>query len=80
MAKRRRAPALPRFPADVLAAVNTMERSTDVLAVATAALVHHAFTFSTVPDYHGAMRAERHADVVLAALWRRGMLIDTGCQ
>ena len=44
------------------------------LAVATAALEHAALTRRPVPDYLGALRAERTADVVLAALYRRGML------
>jgi hypothetical protein len=55
-----RMPALPAFPPDVLAAVNTMD--------------HQALTRRPVPDYHAALGAERIADAVLAALWRRGML------
>lgn len=74
MAKRRKLPPLPRFPSEVLAAVNTMERSTDALEVAAAALTHHAMTRGPIPDYHDMLHADRHADVVLAALWRRGML------
>lgn len=74
--KRKRSPAKPHpaFPPDVLALVNAMERSPDPLAVATAALRHHALTRRPTPDYHAAMRADRQADVVLAALWRRGWL------
>lgn len=74
MTKRRpKPPPLPTYPSTILDAVNRMDRSTDPLDVATAALEHHAFT-RTVPDYFGALHAERDADVVLAALWRRGML------
>lgn len=51
-----------------------MERSSSPLEVAAAALTHHAYTRGPVPDYHGALAADRLADVVLAALWRRGML------
>jgi hypothetical protein len=67
-------PHMPVFPPDVLAAVNTMERSPEPLDVATAAIMHAALTRRPVPDYHAALGAERIADVVLAALWRRGML------
>jgi hypothetical protein len=65
---------MPAFPPDVLAAVNTMDRSPEPFNVATAAIVHQALTRRPVPDYHAALGAERIADAVLAALWRRGML------
>lgn len=68
------APPLPSFRPDVLAAVNAMERATDPLQVATAALMHHGFTRGVVPDYHLLLNADRLADVVLSALYRRGML------
>jgi hypothetical protein len=67
-------PPLPSFPSDELALVNAMDRSLDPLAVAVAALTHYALTRRPVPNYHDAMNAHRHADVVLAALYRRGML------
>ena len=74
MKRRPKAPPLPAFPPDVLELVNAMERSPDPLTVVTAALRHAALTRRPVPDYAGAMRAEAAADVVLAALWRRGWL------
>ena len=73
MARRRRPPVLPVYPPLILDAINMMERSTSPLDVATAALTLHAFT-RPIPLYHDALHAERNADVVLAALWRRGML------
>ena len=72
--KRRRPPALPSYPSVVLDELNRMDRGTDPLTVAVAALTHHAYTRGPVPDYHAALAARRHADVVLAALHRRGML------
>jgi hypothetical protein len=65
---------LPAFPSDVLADVNLMERSTSAFDVASAALHHHALTRRPVPNYHLALNAEQYADVVLAALYRRGMI------
>lgn len=73
-AKRASPARLPAFPSDVLALVNTMERSTEPYEVARAALTHAALTRRPVPDYSGALHADRHADVVLSALYRRGML------
>jgi len=57
-----------------LADVNLMERSTSAFDVASAALHHHALTRRPVPNYHLALNAEQYADVVLAALYRRGMI------
>jgi hypothetical protein len=75
MPKRKvKAPPLPSWSAYELELVNDMDRSTDALVVATAALVHAAMTRRPVADYHGALRASERADVVLAALYRRGML------
>jgi hypothetical protein len=68
-------PALPAFDEGELALVNTMDRSLDVYEVACAALVHAALTRRPVPNYHDALGAGRHADTVLAALYRRGMLL-----
>jgi hypothetical protein len=64
-----------RFQSEELALVNTMDRELDPLAVATAALVHAAMTRRPTPDYHGALSAARQAEVVLTALYRRGMLV-----
>lgn len=64
-----------RFQSEELALVNAMDRELDPLAVATAALVHAAMTRRPTPDYLGALRAAHEADVVLAALYRRGMLV-----
>ncbi len=75
MSKRRPPrPALPSFPSSVLAEVNRMDRSASPLEVAAAALRQHAATRGPVPDYHAMLAADRLADVVLAALHRRGML------
>jgi hypothetical protein len=51
-----------------------MDRSPDPLAVATAAIRHAALTRRPVPDYTTALRADRLADQVVTALYRRGMV------
>lgn len=51
-----------------------MDRAAGPYEVAVAALVHAALTRRPTPDYLGALRAEAAADVVLAALYRRGWL------
>lgn len=66
---------LPAYPPDLLAASNTLTGSSDPLAVAGAALYLLAFD-RRVPAYADAMHALEHADAVLAALWRRGWLVD----
>lgn len=77
MSRRRAIDTRRRFQSEELALVNAMDRALDPLAVATAALVHAAMTRRPSPDYLGALRAEHHADVVLTALYRRGMLAVT---
>lgn len=70
---RRRPPALRAFPPVLLDAVNTIDRNPDPYAVAVAALTHAALS-RPIPAFADALHAERHADIVLAALYRRGML------
>jgi len=57
----------------VLKEVNLMERSTEPYTVASAALRHYALSRG-IPDAHLWLNAERYADVILAALYRRGMI------
>jgi hypothetical protein len=72
--RRPKPPPLPAFPSNVLELVNAMDRSPDPLAVATAALKCYGLTRRPVPDYHTALRAEHLANIVLTALYRRGMV------
>jgi hypothetical protein len=65
-----------RWETGELALVNAMDRSPDPLVVATAAVRHAALTRRPTPDYFGALQAAVVADVVLAALYRRGMLAE----
>jgi hypothetical protein len=67
-------PPKPRWDSTELELVNTMDRSPDPLAVATAAIRHAALTRRPVPDYTTALRADRLADQVVTALYRRGMV------
>jgi hypothetical protein len=64
----------PRWDSAELELVNTMDRSLDPLAVATAAIRHAALTRRPSPDYMTALRADRLADQVVTALYRRGMV------
>jgi len=73
--RRRPAPdRRPRWDSAELDLVNTMDRSLDPLAVATAAIRHAALTRRPVPDYMTALRADGLADQVVTALYRRGMV------
>jgi hypothetical protein len=67
-------PIPTRFDSAELDLVNAMDRGLDPYTVAVAALQHAALTRRPIPDYLSALKADAHADIVLAALYRRGMV------
>jgi hypothetical protein len=72
----RRRATLPRYPSVILDEVNRMERATDPLAVATAALMHRAYTGGVTPGVDGFDDEASRLREALLTGWSLRVLVD----